>query len=101
MLAVMLRDGFEFSDDDGRHLLKTIETELHNSPNRARHAMNNALIAIGTYMNNLTTDALKTAKRIGPVIVDHGDTSCKTPDASTYIARALKRKTIPRKKKRA
>jgi hypothetical protein len=51
-----------------------------------------ALIAIGIYRPALTKDAVATAKRIGKVAVDHGETSCKTPDAIPYIERALKRK---------
>jgi len=32
------------------------------------------------------------ARRIGKVEVDHGDTSCKTPDAEPYILKASARK---------
>jgi len=51
--------------------------------------MNTALIAIGVYKPNLTDKAMETAKRIGKVEVDHGDTSCKTPDAIAYIKKTL------------
>ena len=56
--------------------------------------MNNALIAIGTRSDALEEAALAAARRIGPVLVDHGQTSCKTPDALTYLpkARAHRRK---------
>jgi len=36
---------------------------------------------------------LAAAKRIGKVEVDHGETSCKTPDASTYIRKAVARRS--------
>jgi len=31
-------------------------------------------------------------RKIGAVVVDHGETSCKTPDAAEYIKRSWKRK---------
>lgn len=88
MLAVMLRDGAAVSDADCRRILQTIEKEIHSSPNRARYAMNSALIGIGS-LPGLTAEALAAAKRIGKVYVDHGDTSCKTPDALEMIPKAL------------
>ena len=81
-----------------RELLKTIETSIHDAPNRARHAMNMALIAIGIYRPKLTRSAVAAAKRIGKVEVDHGETSCKTPEAVPYIERALARKKPTRRR---
>jgi len=78
--------------------LKHIEKHIHSSPNRVKHSMNAALIAIGSRGGDLTKEALAAAKRIGKVEVDHGDTSCKTPDATPYIKKMLERK---RKKKTA
>ncbi|MEM7480699.1 MAG: DNA alkylation repair protein [Acidobacteriota bacterium] len=81
------------------HLVK-IEEEIHQRPNRTRHAMNQALIAIGVRNPNLTTKALAAAGRIGGVDVDHGETSCKTPNASDYIRKTLEyRRAKARKKK--
>jgi 3-methyladenine DNA glycosylase AlkD len=76
-------------------MLATIEKEIHRSPNRARHAMNGALIAIGVFTPSLRGKALAAAKRIGKVEVDHGETSCTTPDATAYILKASKRKVCP------
>lgn len=67
--------------------LKTIEREIHTAPNYVRYAMNGALIAIGVRNSKLEKLAVAAAKRIGKVEVDHGDTSCKTPDAVAYIAK--------------
>jgi 3-methyladenine DNA glycosylase AlkD len=69
--------------------LRAIETSIHDQPNRARHGMNQALIAIGIYREDYRQRAYAVAKAIGKVHVDHGDTSCKTPDAKTYIDRVL------------
>lgn len=71
--------------------LEEIEGEIHTRKNRVRDAMNNALIAIGIRNAALEPPALAAAARIGKVIVDHGQTGCKTPDAATYIQRTLAR----------
>jgi 3-methyladenine DNA glycosylase AlkD len=65
--------------------LETIEKKIHAAPNRVRHSMNNALIAIGVRSEALAKRATEKALRIGKVTVDHGETSCKTPDAAAYI----------------
>ena len=71
--------------------LATIERRVHSAPNRTRHAMNGALIAIGLRNAKLEKLALAAAARIGRVEVDHGATGCKTPDAAAYIAKASAR----------
>lgn len=72
-----------------------IEENIHRSPNRTRYSMNNALIAIGIRSPGLEEKAKVAARRIGKVDVDHGETSCKTPDAFEYIE-----KTIAHRKKK-
>lgn len=69
-----------------------IQREIHDKPNWTRYAMNHALIAFGMRSLNLEGKALAAASAIGKVHVDHGQTSCKTPDASTYIPKAIARK---------
>ena len=91
VLASALKNGVEVPDEDCRNYLRTIESEIHNSPNRARYAMNNAVIAIGVFKPSLTATAKAAAGRIGKVVVDHGETSCKTPDAVSYIQKSLSR----------
>ena len=66
-------------------LLARIERTIHSAPNDERYAMNTALITIGGRSAALRKAATAAAKRIGKVEVDHGDTSCKTPDAVPYI----------------
>jgi 3-methyladenine DNA glycosylase AlkD len=65
--------------------LRTIEHEIHQRRNWVRNAMNSALIGIGVRNAALEKRALAVAKSIGKVTVDHGETSCKTPDAAAYI----------------
>lgn len=79
-------------DDFFAPYLTRIERAIHTQKNRVRHAMNNALIAIGTRNDALAEQAAATAERIGPVKVDHGATNCTTPDAAPYIAKARARK---------
>ena len=75
-----------------RARLEDIEREIHTRKNRVRDAMNNALIAIGIRNAALEGPALAAAVRIGKVMVDHGQTGCKTPDAAAYIQRTLARR---------
>ena len=89
LLSACLRDNVDaISAGTGRDYLRLIELEIHHSPNWARYSMNWSLIAIGTYIDALADEAVETAGRIGKVEVDHGETSCKTPDAAAYIVKA-------------
>ena len=69
--------------------LHVIGKEIHGRPNWVRDAMNSALIAIGVRNPALTEAALKVAKAIGKVAVDHGETSCETRDAAACIHKTL------------
>jgi 3-methyladenine DNA glycosylase AlkD len=93
VFAARLRaDAASISDADAAKVLAAIEKEIHRSPNWARRAMNSALISIGVYKPALRKKVIEAAKRIGKVEVDHGETSCKTPDAILYIEKAVQRK---------
>jgi 3-methyladenine DNA glycosylase AlkD len=70
-------------------LLPVIEKRIHTAKNWVREAMNGAVITIGVRSAPLRKLAVAAAKRIGKVEVDHGDTACKTPDASEYIAKTV------------
>jgi 3-methyladenine DNA glycosylase AlkD len=77
-------------DDAGcARFLDEIARTLHGSPNRARYAMNGALISIGVHRPALRARALEVAAALGVVEVDHGETGCKTPDAAAYIAKTV------------
>jgi len=79
-------------DEYFEQLLVEIEAKIHARPNRCRHSMNGALIAIGCRNPVLRQRAETVAGRIGRVEVDHGETSCVTPDAAEYIARTWEHK---------
>lgn len=72
--------------------LAAIEARIHGARNRARQAMNMALISIGGRNERLRKLAVAAAKRLGPIEVDHGDTSCKTAEAIPYIEKMWARK---------
>jgi 3-methyladenine DNA glycosylase AlkD len=96
ILASRLKDDpSSVSDANAARVLVAIEKEIHGSPNFARYAMNGALISIGIFKPALRKKAVEAAKRIGKVDVDHGETSCKTPDAVSSIEKASRRKRCP------
>lgn len=75
-------------DDSFSPYLEEIKENIHNEKNRKREAMNSALIAIGIRNEDLEQTAIEIAREIGKVQVDHGATSCKTPDAESYIKKS-------------
>lgn len=78
---------FETSLPDGYFLnwLPIIEASIHTAENRTTEAMNSALIAIGGRNTALREQAIESARRIGPVTIDHGETDCQTFEAISYI----------------
>jgi 3-methyladenine DNA glycosylase AlkD len=86
-----MKDG-GLPDEYFEKYLARIERDIHASKNRVRYEMNNALIAIGVRNPALEAKALAMAARIGKVEVDHGETGCKTPDAASYIRKAVEKK---------
>lgn len=66
---------------------------LQHSPNRAKEGINNTLIAIGGINQELRSKVEAAAKIIGPVEIDHGETSCKTFVIEEYLERIWKRKS--------
>ncbi|PWJ92189.1 3-methyladenine DNA glycosylase AlkD [Oceanotoga teriensis] len=71
------------------YLIK-IEAEIHNSKNRAKEMMNNALISIGFFTPELKNMAIEAAKKIGNIEIDHGETKCKTYNAFEYLTKKEK-----------
>ncbi len=88
------------SSTAGRQLLRQIEREIHDRPNRVRHEMNACIIAIGTGIQECRQAALATADNVGTVYVDHGETGCQTPDAWEYIDKTVKHRAQIRSRHR-
>lgn len=82
--ALALKEG-ALEDSYLEPFLGRIERDIHGAKNRVRDAMNSALISMGAREGKLGDTALAAARRIGKVEVDHGETSCETPEAAGYI----------------
>lgn len=82
-----------------KKLMQRVERTMHKQPDRIRYVMNGFIIAVGSYIKELSDFAKDTARKIGVVHVDMGDTSCKVPFAPEYIEKAIKRGTLNKKRK--
>lgn len=82
-----------------RQLLERVQATIHDQPNRVRYAMNGFVIAVGSYVKELTETALHTAAKMGKVTVDMNGTACVVPSAPDYIEKVRKRGTIGKKRK--
>ncbi len=99
-LATIKMDS-ELNMDQISGLLDRIAKTIHSEPNRVRHVMNSYIANVGTYIAPLTDKAIETAKRVGPVMVNMGDTSCKVPDPIEVIEKVRLRGAIGKKRKTA
>lgn len=79
--------------------LDHVQQTIHTSSNRVRYTMNNFVIAVGASVPALTQRAKTVAQEIGKVQVNMGNTSCKVPDAYTYIEKVEKMQRLGKKKK--
>jgi hypothetical protein len=61
--------------------------------------MNGFVISVGTYVKPLLKHAKAVAKKIGAVEVDMGDTACRVPLATAYIAKVEKMGRVGKKRK--
>jgi len=95
-LASIARQDNDLPDAYFEQRLAAIESTVHTSKNWVKYAMNNALINVGVRNSKLEKKSIAAARRIGKIDVDHGETSCKTPDAAAYI-----KKTVAYNKKKA
>ena len=82
-----------------RGLLRHVEEHIHTAPNRVRYGMNHFVICTGAYVKELSQDAVDAGTRIGEVQVNMGNTACKVPEAPAYIARAIEKGSLLKKKK--
>jgi 3-methyladenine DNA glycosylase AlkD len=82
-----------------KSLIHHIQKEIHSSPNRVRHQMNQFIICVGAYIEPISKTAVEAAVKIGKVSVNMGNTACKVPYAPEYIEKMQKRGTLDKKKK--
>ena len=80
-------------------LLDRVVREMPKAPDGVRYAMNNFIICCGTYLAPLGAKAITTARAVGVVEIDMGDTACKVPEAESYIIKARRGAPIAPKRK--
>lgn len=97
--VLSLRDDADLDLDGIRSLLDRIARTIRDQPGRVPYAMNCFVISVGCYVAPLLDAALKTAKRVGRVEVDLGDTECKVPDATAYIEKVRRMGRVGKKRK--
>lgn len=75
----------ELDLDEISSLLAKIESGIHSASGRVQYTMNGFVIAVGGYVKSLSKKAKATARKIGKLEIDMGDTACKVPLALEYI----------------
>lgn len=80
-------------------LLDRVRTTIHQSSNRTRYTMNGFVIAVGSYVEALFDHAQEVATAIGKVSVNMGNTACKVPLATEYLAKIEKMGRVGKKRK--
>lgn len=98
-LILMTFDNKRINIDFVKEKLDYVKKNIHNEQNRVRYSMNSFLIGAGIYLEQFTDLVKDYAKEIGKVNVSMGKTSCKVPDAYTYIQKVEKMNKIGIKRK--
>ena len=98
---VALKPDSELNINDLSVLLDRVAENILNSQNRVRYSMNGFVIAVGSYVKELTDKAIMIGEKIGKVHVDMGGTSCKVPLATEYIQKVIARGNHGKKRKTA
>ncbi|MCA0933405.1 DNA alkylation repair protein [Lutimonas saemankumensis] len=91
----------ELDLDTYSSLLDEVNKTIHKAKNRVKYTMNGFVIAVGSYVPELSEKAKRVAQNIGKVDVYMGETSCKVPLATEYIAKVENRGTVGKKRKQA
>lgn len=99
--AISILPDSELNLAEIEELLATVETKIDQAANRVKYVMNGFVISVGSYVKPMLGKAKATAKRIGTVEVDMGDTDCKIPLATDYISKVEKANRIGQKRKSA
>jgi 3-methyladenine DNA glycosylase AlkD len=96
---VATRPDTELDLEEIKTLLQQIATTIHECGERVKYTMNGFVISVGGYIKPLSAKAKSTAKKIGKVTVEMGDTACKVPLATEYITKMENRGTAYKKRK--
>ncbi|MCW3804267.1 DNA alkylation repair protein [Plebeiibacterium marinum] len=93
ILSYFAREDSSKSDLFFKAFISKIKQEIQFSPNKAKEAMNNCLIAIGGRSEKLKDEVIRAARIIGPVKIDQDLTSCKTFIIEEYLENIWSKKT--------
>lgn len=85
--------------DEVQQLLDRTVGDIDSAKNGVRYTMNGFVISVGTYVKPLLKAAKAAAEIIGAVEIDMGDTACKVPLATDYIAKIEKTGRVGKKRK--
>jgi 3-methyladenine DNA glycosylase AlkD len=80
-------------------LLNSVVESIHGAENRVRYTMNGFVIAVGAYVKPLLSLAKTSARKIGVVSVDMGNTACQVPLAAAYIEKIETAGRVGRKRR--
>jgi hypothetical protein len=83
-----------------KKLLTRVATQIHTARNREKQAMNSFIIAVGSYITELSAEAISIAHKIGVLTVDMNGTACKVPLAADYIKKVSDKGNLGKKKKK-
>lgn len=96
---VLLRQDEDLDLEKLKGLMAKAEENIHEGESRLNYTKNGFIIAAGGAVKALTERAIEAGKRIGKVTVNMGETSCKVPLITDYLANMEKRGRIGKKKK--
>jgi 3-methyladenine DNA glycosylase AlkD len=97
IVATKPDDELELKEIEG--LLDRVVAGVAKAPNKVRYMMNAFVIAVGGYVKPLLKAAKQAARDLGKVSVDMGDTACKVPLATEYIAKIESMGRVGKKRK--
>ncbi len=93
------RKDSEFVEEKIEGMLKKIESQINDKPNRVRYAMNNFISAVGVSYIPLTQVAIETSRRIGDIEIFTGIGECQVDMAKEVINNAMIKGRIGFKRK--
>jgi 3-methyladenine DNA glycosylase AlkD len=96
---VSMRPDAELDLAEIEGLLARVKQEIGQAKNRVRYCMNGFVMAVGAAVKPLLAKAKATAKALGKVAVDVGDTDCKVPVALETIEKIEKMGRVGTKRK--
>jgi len=96
---VALKEDSELDLPALKKLVVRVRDTINQAPHVVRYAMNDFVIAVGSYVKPLSDFALQTAEEMGQVTADLGNNQCQVPFAPDYIRKVQKKGAVGKKRK--